>query len=184
MDRISALMDGELSAEGVVSTLERMERHPSDQARWQRYCLIRDVMAKEPLLLPRCDMAARVMLAIQEEGTVTVRASDFRRNGHSPRFLRWPSLGLAASVLVGLSIAGFWMSHDRSTSQETSLNIAQNAASSSRDKGLAGVRSGSRSAAFIATQSLSPNSQLWVSRQSPPQWGTLSHGHTLYASLE
>lgn len=96
---ISALFDGELAAQEIDATVKALHRQQSGRRTWSAYCLLNDVLRREPGL--ERDLTARIMGAIEVEPVVLAPHRQARRN------LWRPVAALAASV-AGVAVVG-WM---------------------------------------------------------------------------
>ena len=99
MERLSALMDGELGEHEVVPELARTGNDPERQAAWETYHLIGDVLRGEAVI--STGMAEKVSVRLASEPTVLApRAWRLRRT------TRQLALPLAASV-CGVALVGW-----------------------------------------------------------------------------
>lgn len=92
MERISALMDGELYGQEAESALAELSREAQARADWERYHLISDALRSEYLLSGK--VAEQVARRLAEEPTVLAP----RRRAFLPPQFRKHALSLAASV--------------------------------------------------------------------------------------
>jgi sigma-E factor negative regulatory protein RseA len=80
---LSALMDGELSAEPTRFLLRRLDHDPELGATWSRWHLIRACLASDPARLPTPrlgnDFASRVSAAVQAEAAPRLRQRHWTR---------------------------------------------------------------------------------------------------------
>ena len=68
MDRVSALIDGDLDETSARTTIERLRTDDVLRERWDTYCLIGDTLRGEPA--PVRDLTASVMESLADEPTV------------------------------------------------------------------------------------------------------------------
>lgn len=97
LDKISALMDGELDTSEREVAIDILLQEPTAREHWQRHHLISDTLRRH---LPRTldqDLAASVMAAIKDEPTILAPAQGRKR---SPLSRRIAGLAVAASVAV------------------------------------------------------------------------------------
>ena len=103
-ERLSALVDGEVSREEVDSILDGIKHDKASQMCWRHYHLISDALKNNlPDELPE-DFVTRVSLAVEDEPLLSTPP---RRAANAPTFFR-PAIGfalaasIAAVVFVGL----------------------------------------------------------------------------------
>lgn len=95
---LSAGMDGELPAEQLRFLLRRLDHDASLRQAWSGYHFARDGLRRETVLPASSGFAARVMLAIEQESTVTKLAG--RRN----HWLRWSGGGVIAASVAAAAL--------------------------------------------------------------------------------
>lgn len=98
MERISALMDGELGGEDLVTELKRIKGDEDLMRSWETYHLIGDVLRKETAL--GAPFGDRFRTALEREPTVLAP-----RPVVSPRKVRLYALSAAASVAGVAAVA-------------------------------------------------------------------------------
>jgi len=93
-ENLSAGMDGELSKEELRFLLRRLDHDASLQQDWSRYHVARDGLRRELSPLASEGFAARVMQAIEREGSAS-------QQGRRRHWLHWSAGGaIAAGVAV------------------------------------------------------------------------------------
>lgn len=93
-ENLSAGMDGELSKEELRFLLRRLDHDMPLQQAWSRYHVARDGLRRELSPLASEGFAARVMLAIEQDGAVL-------QQGKRRHWLHWSAGGaIAAGVAV------------------------------------------------------------------------------------
>ncbi len=95
MDKISALIDGELSEHEARLNFLRLKQHREYSETWALFHLIGDVMRDEPLLL-RHDFTSRVCSCLDREPTIM-----------APRFTYKRVAGYALSAAASLAAIAF-----------------------------------------------------------------------------
>ncbi len=100
MERISALMDGELGGEDLVTELKRIKGDEDLMRSWETYHLIGDVLREEPVL--GTPFGDRFRAALESEPTVLAP-----RPVISSRKVRLYALSAAASVAGVAAVAWF-----------------------------------------------------------------------------
>lgn len=100
MDRISALMDGELDAQEAQREMARLKTDPALRACWDEFHLVRDALHSEPLLSPGFSEALSRRLA-QEP---TVLAPHRSRSSTSRRVVTY-AMSAAASLAAAAFVA-------------------------------------------------------------------------------
>jgi len=94
-ERVSAFIDGELGRDHGIETLSQVSSDEKLAETWQRYHLIGAAFRKEPIY--HLDLSGRVRETIQQElGPIPSRIAA----KNPARFVRWPALAIAASLLV------------------------------------------------------------------------------------
>jgi sigma-E factor negative regulatory protein RseA len=78
MDKISALVDGELSEHEARLNLLRLKQHQEHSENWALFHLIGDVMRDEPLMLGH-DFTARVCSCLDREPTIMAPRITYKR---------------------------------------------------------------------------------------------------------
>ena len=99
MDRISALMDGELEPTEAQRVMAGLKTDPADRIRWDEFHLVRDALRSEPLL--SADFSENFSRRLAEEPTVLAPRRSIARPG---RFTAY-ALSAAASVSVAALVA-------------------------------------------------------------------------------
>ncbi|MDR3445516.1 MULTISPECIES: sigma-E factor negative regulatory protein [unclassified Dyella] len=93
-ENLSAGMDGELSKEELRFLLRRLDHEMPLQQAWSRYHIARDGLRRELSPLASDGFAARVMLAIEQDGVAA-------QQGKRRHWLHWSAGGaIAAGVAV------------------------------------------------------------------------------------
>ena len=92
MDRISALMDGELDDQEARNLVGRLKTDPALRICWDEFHLVRDALRGEPLLSSRFNVAVSQRLAAEP----TVLAP--QRGGSRARRLTTYAMSAAASI--------------------------------------------------------------------------------------
>lgn len=100
-ERISMLLDEELSVEESLGLLERIENDPELATNWRRYCIISETIRDGNGLLPDDSFVSRVSAAIAQEPTVLAPRAN-RQNGRE----RVVTAALAASLAVVAVLVG------------------------------------------------------------------------------
>ncbi len=96
-EQLSAMVDGELASDGVQQTLDRMAGNPDEQARWDRYHLMGEVMRRNPMVASATDLSSRISAALDDEPHLLVKPVP--QPGHARPWLRAISgMAVAASV--------------------------------------------------------------------------------------
>lgn len=99
-EKISALMDGELSEADLRPTLEELERDPELMLCWQRYHLMSDALKSNLPSNISHDLASRVSRAIESEPPHQLQAAPKRRRTKTaPAYVR-PAAGFALAASV------------------------------------------------------------------------------------
>lgn len=101
-DSLSALLDGECSAEELDRLLEEMERSPELKQAYSRLCLAREVAEGTRVAKDQPCICAGVMarLEVQEPASARVVDLDSRRRKAAARFDWKPWAGFAAAASV------------------------------------------------------------------------------------
>ena len=99
MDRISALMDGELEEHPARNEMSRLREDPELRERWDTFHLISDSLKGEPLLMPGFNEAFAQRLAAEP----TILAP--RRSILHPKKVTTYALSAAASVSAAALVA-------------------------------------------------------------------------------
>ncbi len=108
MEKISALMDGELDARDTHQTLARLKQDPEARARWDTFHLIGSTIRRERAVGP--DLARRVSARLAQEPTVLAP--------RAPRAMPAAPYALsAAASLAVVGIAGWVTLHERPDAQ-------------------------------------------------------------------
>jgi sigma-E factor negative regulatory protein RseA len=97
MDRISALMDGELDDKEAQSTVMRLKTDAALRGRWDEFHVVRDAMRGEPLL--SADFGAKLSRRLADEPTVL---APYRKTSKIRRVTTY-----AMSAAASLSAAAF-----------------------------------------------------------------------------
>jgi sigma-E factor negative regulatory protein RseA len=98
---LSSLLDEELSIEESSKLLDRIESDPSVREKWQRYCMMAEVMRSRTCLIPDRGFVDRVSTALADEPVILVPW--FPRRGRR----EWAvSAALAASLAMVGILAG------------------------------------------------------------------------------
>ena len=92
MDRISALMDGELDDQEARNLVGRLKTDPALRIRWDEFHLVRDALRGEPLLSSQFNVAVTQRLAAEP----TVLAP--QRGGSRARRLTTYAMSAAAWI--------------------------------------------------------------------------------------
>jgi len=124
-EKLSALVDGEMSREEVDSMLDGLKHDKYSQMCWRHYHLISDALKNNlPDELPE-DFVTRVSLAIEAEPLLSTPP---RRASNSPTFFR-PAIGfaLAASIAAVVFVGLGW---NTQTGIEQMPTLASNAVTS------------------------------------------------------
>ena len=95
IDKISALMDGELH--DIEESITKLANDKEMQDVWQRYHLVRDVMKGQASDFPRLDISSAVSESLKNEPVIL--SPIWRRL--SPRFVMKQVAGLAVAAAVG-----------------------------------------------------------------------------------
>lgn len=104
MERLSALMDGELDEHDVAGELARISKDPNRQACWTTYHLIGDALRGQSVLAD--DFTERVRVRLQNEPTVL---APVRRTHRTARRIALP---LAASLCGAAVVAWLALSNN------------------------------------------------------------------------
>ena len=160
MERISALMDGELDGQEAEAALAQLSRQAEARANWERYHLISDAFRSEYLLSG--SFAEEVSRRLAEEPTVLAP----RRRRLLPRQLRKNALSLAASV-AAIAVVGWLAFANRPLAPEggaARLAANERGAPAAPSPALAGPQlaamDGSVRAYLLAHQEYSPTTQI------------------------
>ncbi len=125
MERISALMDGELGGQEAQTTLARLLKEPEVRSEWLNYHLIGDALRDQYLL--SIDVTERVSVRLAAEPTVLAPRP---RSGLSQQ-IRRHVLSMAASV-AAIAVVG-WLAW--SSGPLSPVNLASNASTSGSQPG-------------------------------------------------
>jgi sigma-E factor negative regulatory protein RseA len=107
MDRISALMDGELEDQEAKNLVARLKMDPALRICWDEFHLVRDSLRGEPLLSARFNVSLAQRLA--EEPTVLAP----QRGGSRARRLTTYAMSAAASLSAAALVA--WVAVNQSS---------------------------------------------------------------------
>ncbi len=118
-ERISALMDGELSQAEEASVLQSLRHNPDAADAWHSYHLIRDALRNAGPL--DCNVRSQVAERLDQEPTVV--APFRRRVALLPQRKTWVALSAAASV-AAVSTMGWMGWHQRQAVNEPAV-VAQ-----------------------------------------------------------
>lgn len=121
MERISALMDGELDGQEAQTAMRRLLSEPHVRSEWAHYHLISDALRDQYLLT--ADIAGRVSVRLAEEPTVLAP----QRRGVLPRHVRKLGLSMAASVAAIAAVGWFAWSGGALSPDVTPVNLASTA---------------------------------------------------------
>jgi sigma-E factor negative regulatory protein RseA len=97
MEKISQLMDGELSARESRSQIQRLESDPALSDSWETYHLIRDALRNEVDVGPR--FARRLHAQLEKEPAIV--APHTRLSARAVRYTLPMAAGLAGVAVVG-----------------------------------------------------------------------------------
>lgn len=97
-EKISALLDDELSARDRDRLLQEVGENPLLRVAWERYHLIRAVLRKDIGIVMNSDLAARVLSQIENDPAPRVRPLGRQPMRHFTRLTA--GLAIAASVAV------------------------------------------------------------------------------------
>ncbi len=106
-ERISALMDGELSSQEEASVLQWLRHNPDGAEQWHTYHLIRDALREKGAA--DVDVRSRVMAQLEAEPTILAP-----RRARMPARRTMVALSAAASV-AAVSVVGWMGWHTRPT---------------------------------------------------------------------
>ncbi|TXH04933.1 MAG: hypothetical protein E6R07_06060 [Nevskiaceae bacterium] len=129
-ETLSALLDGECSAEELDRLLDEMERSPVLKAQWSRLCLGREAMEDTAVRKNQPCICAGVMARLDErpQELAHPKVKEFRR----PAFNWRPLAGLAAAasvatvaLLVGIHGGGSTAAGDASLAAQSTLPQTQ-----------------------------------------------------------
>lgn len=115
MEQISALMDGELSAQDSSQALRRLDDTPEARENWETYHLIGDAMRGQPFGI---SVAGRVSAALQNEPTVLAP-----RRAVKPGKVFTYALSAAASVSA-IAVVG-WMAFSTGPAVNPQVDLAK-----------------------------------------------------------
>jgi sigma-E factor negative regulatory protein RseA len=152
MEQISALMDGELSAQDSSQALRRLNDTPEARENWETYHLIGDAMRGQPFGV---NVAGRVSAALQNEPTVLAP-----RRAVKPAKAFTFALSAAASVSA-IAVVG-WMAFSTGPGVNTQVDLAKAApAVQAAEPQLESSPSGDQMNEYLlAHQGVSPSSGL------------------------
>lgn len=97
-ESLSTGMDGELPVEQLRFLLRRLDHDDSLRQAWSGYHLARDGLRRETTLLASPGFAARVMLALEQESSVTKVVSQRHH------WLRWSGGGVIAASVAAAAL--------------------------------------------------------------------------------
>jgi sigma-E factor negative regulatory protein RseA len=103
MDRLSALMDGELDDHEAQSTMARLKSDVEFRSCWDEFHLVRDALNGEPVL--SSGFSDRLAKRLAEEPTVLAPRRLLPRNRRAMTYAMSAAASIAAAALV-LSVAG------------------------------------------------------------------------------
>ncbi|HUS23376.1 MAG TPA: sigma-E factor negative regulatory protein [Candidatus Binatia bacterium] len=130
-ESLSALLDGECSAEELDRVLAEIERQPALKQRYSRLCLARESRAGTRVRKPDFDFADRVMASL--EGRPSGKVLAFPTRWTSRRAQAWrPATGFAAAAAVA-AIAVFAVRPDTATLPAPAAAVSPTMASDSED---------------------------------------------------
>jgi sigma-E factor negative regulatory protein RseA len=115
MDKISALIDGEVSEQEARAALQRLKQNDECCQAWSMFHLIGDVMRQEPVL--GGDFAQRVCSQLEQEPTML-----------APRFSRHRTIRYALTAAASLAAVAFVLTLVSTTGNTPVTNQAQIAA--------------------------------------------------------
>ena len=125
-EKISALVDGEMSREEIDKLLDGLKHDEGSQMCWRHYHLISDALKNNlPDELPE-DFVTRVSLALESE-PLLLTPPPRRRTHNTPAYLR-PAIGfaLAASIAAVVFIGLGWNTQNTQTGVEQMPSLASN----------------------------------------------------------
>jgi sigma-E factor negative regulatory protein RseA len=98
MDRISALMDGELGDGDAERTIARLKDDPDSRERWERFHLIGDALRGEAML--SSDLSAAVAQRLASEPTVLAPRRSIRSGKRVTKYALSAAASLCAAAFV------------------------------------------------------------------------------------
>jgi len=102
MDRLSALMDGELDDREALSTMARLKSDEEFRVRWDEFHLVRDALHGEPIL--SSGFSERLSKRLAEEPTVLAPRRLLPRTRRALTYAMSAAASVAAAALV-ISVA-------------------------------------------------------------------------------
>src|SRR5688572_20259968 len=151
MDRISALMDGELEADQAELQLARLKQDPEARASWDSYHLIGAAMRGEPMMTP--NLARRLSDRLAQEPTVL--APRPKHAGHATIYALSAAASIAAVAVVG------WVAFHNPVAPQPEVAATMPAAAPAPAAQLASVpRDGTMNEYLMAHQGFSPSTAI------------------------
>lgn len=160
MERVSALMDGEVEGADADRAVDRVIKDGEARQKWETYHLIHDAFRDEYLLSR--DVVAKVHARLADEPTILTPA----RARRSPLAqIRAHALSVAASVAAVATVGWFALGHNPMTPEPSPVSIAslpQSALPAPRAEGIlqAAAPVGQVRDYLLAHQEYSPATQI------------------------
>lgn len=124
-DQLSALLDGDLDDESSRTVLDSMCRDAALRDKWEKYCLIGDVLRGDRAVTP--DFTSRVMASLRDEPTVLAPPAETAHGDGGKRRAWRTAMPVAASVM-GVAAVG-WLAYGLYPRADEALTVAAAAAS-------------------------------------------------------
>lgn len=126
MEKISALLDGELDSPECTDLLQAIPTQTEAKRCWQEYCLISDALHQKTHLRSDTQFCQKVMLAIQADQGKPLHVSISPQASNTPR-LHWkPWVSVAAAAAGVFFATGIWLHGAHPSSPASPLQQAQN----------------------------------------------------------
>lgn len=106
--QVSALMDGELSPSQASTILRSLEHDPEQQALWERYHLIGNVLRGDAIHTDYRCIAERVHLQLAQEPTLLAPSASRHRGTHRLAPFAGAALAAGAAFLAVFAVPGLF----------------------------------------------------------------------------
>ncbi|MDX1252715.1 MAG: sigma-E factor negative regulatory protein [Gammaproteobacteria bacterium] len=123
-EKISAFMDGDLTAHEARQVIEEMKRSPVSRVCWGRYHLIGDALKNNLPSTIQHDLAARISQVIEAEPVLPITFAPRKKTTVISSFFK-PLAGLAvAASVAAVAVVSFDMGGASSTAQVQTMAAA------------------------------------------------------------